>query len=58
MLELLNVTMEPSNMRKKKNKGTTICDKRIVKFNTGTTQCDNETMKFEKEINKPLNVTK
>ena len=57
MSVLSNVIMEPSNMRKK-NKGTTICDKRIVKFNTRTTQCDNETMKFEKEINKPLNVTK
>ena len=29
MLILLNITMEPSNLRKK-NKGTTICDKRIV----------------------------
>ena len=56
MLEPLNVTMEPSNLRKK-IKGTTIYDKRIVKFDIGTTQCDNRTMKFEKQIKEPLNVT-
>ena len=33
MLVLLNVTMEPSNLRK--NKGTTKCDRRTVKFDIG-----------------------
>ena len=28
MLVLLNVTMEPSNVRKKNNKGTTECEKK------------------------------
>ena len=31
ILVLLNVIMEPSNLRK--NKGTTICDRRTIKFN-------------------------
>ena len=57
MLVLLNVTMEPSNLRKK-NKGTTICDKRTIIFDIGTAQCDNGTIKFEKQIKEPLNVTK
>ena len=46
MLVLLNVTMEPSNLIK--NKGTTICDRRTIKFDIGTAQCDNEIIKFEK----------
>ena len=37
MLVLLNVTIESSNLRK--NKGTTICDKRTVKFDIGIAQC-------------------
>ena len=50
MLILLNITMEPSNLRKKKkNKGTTICDKRTVKCYIGTTQCDNRTVECEKK---------
>ena len=56
MLGLLNVTMEPSNLRK--NKGTTICDRRTVKFDIGTIQCDNGTIKFEKQIKEPLNIKK
>ena len=56
MLILLNVTIESSNLRK--NKGTTICDKRTVKFDIGIAQCDNGTIKFEKQINEPLNVKK
>ena len=56
MLVLLNVTIEPSNLRK--NKGTTICDKRTVKFDIGIAQCDNGTIKFDKQIKEPLNVTK
>ena len=55
MLVLLNVTMELSNLRK--NKETTICDKRIVKFDIGTALSDNETIKFESQIKEPLNIT-
>jgi len=47
MLVLHNVTIEPSNLREEK-KGTTICDRRIVKCDIGTAQCDNETIKFKK----------
>ena len=49
MLVLLNITMEPSNLRKKKNKGTTIYEKRTVKCYIGTTQCDNKTVECEKK---------
>ena len=35
MLVLLNITIEPSNLREK-NKGTTICDKRTIKSDIGT----------------------
>ena len=56
ILVLFTVTMEPSNLRK--NKWTTICDRRTIKFDIRTAQCDNETIKFEKQINEPLNVTK
>ena len=53
MLVLLNVTMEPSNLRKK-NKGTTICEKKkkkkkTIKYDIGTAQCDNGTIKCEKK---------
>ena len=47
MLVLLNVTMEPSNV--KKSKGTTKCEKRIVTCDIGTTQCEDETVKCEKK---------
>ena len=49
MLVLLNITMEPSNLRKK-NKGTTICDKRIVKCDIRITQCEDVTVKCEKKV--------
>ena len=39
-------------------KGTTICDRRIVKFDIRTAQYDNGTIEFEKQINEPLNVKK
>ena len=48
--------MELSNVRK--NKWTTICDKRTVKFDIGTALCDNGTIKFETQIKEPLNITK
>ena len=47
ILVLLNIIMEPSNLRKKKK--NTICDKRTVKCDIGTTQCDNGTVKCEKK---------
>ena len=56
ILVLLTVTIEPSNLRK--NKRTTICYRRTVKFDIGNEQCDNGTIEFEKQINEPLNVTK
>ena len=58
MLVLFNITIEPSNLRKKKRKGTTICDKRTVTCDIGTAQCEDETVKCEKKVREPLNVTK
>ena len=50
MLVLFNVTMEPSNLKKKNNnKGTTICDKRTVKFEIRTAQCEDGIVKCEKK---------
>ena len=49
--------MEPSNLRKK-NKGTTIYDKRTVTCDVGIAQCEDETVKCEKKVREPLNVTK
>ena len=57
MLVLFNITMEPSNLRKK-NKGTIICDKRTVTCDVRTAQCEDETVKCEKKVREPLNVTK
>ena len=49
--------MEPSNLRKK-NKGTTICDKRIVKCDIRITQCEDVTVKCEKKVKEPPNMRK
>ena len=49
--------MEPSNLRKK-NKGTTICDKIIFKCVIRITQCDDVTVKCEKKVREPPNVRK
>ena len=57
MLVLLNMTMEPSNLREK-NKETTICHKRTIKCDIRTAQCDNETIKYEKKIREPPYVRK
>ena len=51
MLVLLNITMEPSNLREK-NKRTIIYDKRTIKCDIGTAQCDNETIKYKKKKKK------
>ena len=48
ILVLPNVTIEPSNM-KKKNKGTIECDKSTVTYVVGTIQCDNKTVKYEEK---------
>ena len=48
MLVLSNVTMKPSNVRKKK--GTTEYDKSIVTCDIGTAQFDNGIIKCEKKI--------
>ena len=57
MLELHNVKMKLSNMRKK-SKETTKCEKRIVTHNIGTAQCEDRTVKYEKKIKEPPNVRK
>ena len=48
MLVLFNITMEPSNLRRKKNKWIIICDKTTVNFDIEIAQYDNKTIKFEK----------
>ena len=48
MLKLHNVRIKLSNERKK-NKGTTKCDKRTVTHNVGIAQCGDETIKCEKK---------
>ena len=50
MLVLLNVIMEPSNVRKKKKKKTIKCDKSIFTCDVSTTQCEYGTVKCEKKI--------
>ena len=50
MLEPYIVRMKLSNVREKKSKGTTKCEKRIVTCDVGTTQYDNGTVKCEKKI--------
>ena len=49
--------MEPSNIRKK-SKGTTKCEKRIVTCDIGTAQCEDEIVKCEKKVRESLNVRK
>ena len=60
MLDLYNATIEPSNVRKKKKKRTTECDKRIVICDIKTVQCEDETVKCErkKKVREPPNVRK
>ena len=52
MLELHNVKMKLSNIRKKK-KGNTKCEKRIVTCDVKTTQYENEIVKCEKKVKEP-----
>ena len=58
MLELYNITIKPSNVRKKINKGTTEYDKRIVICDVRTAQYENETVKCEKKVSEPPNMRK
>ena len=57
MLELHNVRMESSNVRKK-IKVTTKSEKRIITYDVGIAQCEDETVKCEKKVREPLNVRK
>ena len=54
MLVLLNVTIKPSNVKKKKKKtkGITKCDKRKVTSDIGIAQCEDRMIKCEKKKNK------
>ena len=48
MLVLLNVIIEPLNVRKKKKKKETLeCDKSMITCYVGIVQCDDETVKCE-----------
>ena len=52
MLELHNVRIESSNVRKKINKETTKCDKRTDTRDVGIAQCEDRTIKCEKKESK------
>ena len=49
--------MKPSNVRKK-SKGTTKCEKKIVTYDVGTAQFEDETVNCEKKVREPPNVRK
>ena len=49
--------MEPSSVRKK-SKGTTKCEKKIVTYDVGTAQYENEAVKCERKVRESLNVKK
>ena len=51
MLELHNVRMESSNVRKK-IKVTTKSEKRIITYDVGIAQCEDETIKWKKKKKK------
>ena len=57
ILVLLNVTMEPSNV-KKKSKRTTKCEKKTVTCDVGTTHYEDRTVKCEKKVSELPNVRK
>ena len=62
--ELSHVIMEPHNVRmelsnvRKKSKGTTKCEKKIVTYDVGTAQFEDETVNCEKKVREPPNVRK
>ena len=49
MLVLPNVTVEPPNLKKEKEKGTAKCYKRIVTCDIRTAKCEDEIVKCEKK---------
>ena len=49
MLVLPNVTVEPPNLKKEKEKGTAKCYKRIVTCDIRTAKCEVEIVKCEKK---------
>ena len=57
MLELHNMIMEPSNMRKKIRKPPNVT-KKTIKCDVGTAQCEDGSIKYEKKVRKPPNVRK
>ena len=57
MLELQNMRMESSNVRKSKK--TTKCEeKKNVTCDIGTAQCKDETVNVKKKVREPSNVRK
>ena len=58
MLELHNMRIELSNVRKKKVNEPPNVIKRTVTCDIGITQYEDETVKCEKKIKEPPNVTK
>ena len=45
--------MERLNVRKKKSKGTTKCEKTTVTYDVRTAQCEDEIVKCEKKLREP-----
>ena len=58
ILEPHNVRMKSSNVKKKKSKGTTKCEKRTVIYDIETTQYEDGIVKCEKKVRKWLNLRK
>ena len=57
MLELHNVMIKPSNVRKKVREPLNVT-KKIITCDVETTQCDDGTIECEKKVREPPNVTK
>ena len=60
MCDVGTAQCEDVNIKREKNKGTTICDKSIVICDASTAQCEDGTIKCEKKKKErePPNVTK
>ena len=52
------MTIELSNVEKKKKKESTECKKRTVICDVRTAQCEDGTVKCEKKVSEPPNVRK
>ena len=57
MLELHNVRIEPSNVRKKVREPLNV-KKKTITCDVGTTQCKDRIVKCEKKLREPPNVRK